>query len=89
MPPLIAIGDSALIDAGRIVAVVPRRSAPIERLLRQYPPERVLNLTHGYPRRSVIIFEDGTLALISLSTAALRDLLRAHMEVIDGQPDVS
>lgn len=87
MPPMIAIGETALIDAGRIIAVVPRRSAPVIRMLKTFPRERILNLTYGYPRHSVIVFDDGTIAFISLTVETLRDVLRRYMVVVDVEPD--
>lgn len=75
MGRLLRMGEGGLLDAGRIVAVARARSAPVRRLLKHADASRVLDLTYGYPRESVVLLEGGWLALISLTPQALLNML--------------
>jgi regulator of extracellular matrix RemA (YlzA/DUF370 family) len=87
MAPFLYIQPGLLLDTARIVAVMPSRSEPVKRFIRVTSPGRVLNLQHGYSRRSVILLENGQLVYSSLRVEQLRDVLATLMEVIDVQPD--
>ncbi|NLF78341.1 MAG: DUF370 domain-containing protein [Chloroflexi bacterium] len=69
----IAVGYGGLLDAERVVAAVRARSAPVKRLLDAAGPDQIINLTYGYPRKSVVLLDTGHLALLPL---AFDDLLR-------------
>ncbi len=73
----ISLGPGGLLDAARIVAVARARSAPVKRLLEAAGPQRVLNLTYGYPRQSVALLDNGCLAVLSLSVEELLERLNA------------
>lgn len=62
----IMVGPGGAIDAAHVVAVVSAHSEPVKRLLQMIPKERVLNMTYGYPRRSVLMFDNGCLAIVSM-----------------------
>jgi len=87
MTPFIFIKPGMLIDVGRIVAVMPARSEPIKRFIRVTNAGRVLNMQHGYPRRTVILLESGQLVYSSLTVDQLRDALLQKAEVVDVEPD--
>lgn len=65
MPRMIILGRGGAIDADRVVAVAPFKSKPIKRLLNAVGPARVINLTYGYPRQSVVVLDNGYLAVTS------------------------
>ncbi len=65
MPRMIILGRGGAIDADRVVAVAPFKSKPIKRLLDAVGPARVINLTYGYPRQSVVVLDNGYLAVTS------------------------
>ncbi len=49
----------------------------VKRLLEAAGPQRVLNLTYGYPRQSVALLDNGCLAVLSLSVEELLERLNA------------
>lgn len=86
MPRMLILGRGGAVDANRVVAIVPARSAPVKRLLEAAGPGRVLNMTYGYPRQAVLLFDNGYLAVVSRT---VEELTRAvHMEEgeSDGRP---
>lgn len=72
----ITLGPGGVLDAEHVVAVTPARSAPVNRLLKAAGQARVINLTYGYPRRTVVLLDNGFLALVALSTEELADVLK-------------
>lgn len=87
MADFILIGDHTLINTRRIMAAVSVRSQPIQRLLKTYPRERLFDLTFGYPRSAVLLFDNGRLGLISLNLTHLSELLKSDEEVIRVRPE--
>lgn len=86
MTRLVSLGRGGAIDLDHVVAVARANSAPIKRLLESAGPSRVVNLTYGEPRQSVILFDNGCLAVVSLSVeAVLNTLARAEERRIDVQ----
>lgn len=83
MSAWITLGRGGIVDTRRILAVASARSAPVKRLLKRIEPERVVNLTYGYPRESVILLEEGWLVLVSLTI----DQLSAQLESERIDPD--
>ena len=75
---MIFLGRGGIINAERVVMVAAARSEPVKRLLASTPEERILNLTYGYPRESVILFENGYLAVISQTVEALAEVLESE-----------
>lgn len=75
MPKLVSIGRGGAIDLDQVVAVARASSAPIKRLLEAAGPSRVINLTYGEPRQSVVLFDNGCMAVVSLSVEAVLHLL--------------
>jgi regulator of extracellular matrix RemA (YlzA/DUF370 family) len=71
----IQVGEGGVIDKRRVVAIGRVRSAPILRLLKSTDPTRILVLTYGYPRQSVLLLDNGYLAIVSTS---LEDLLATY-----------
>lgn len=63
MTKMILLGAGGSINPDQVLMIASLRSAPIKRLLKLAPPEKVINLTYGYPRRSLVIFENGMLVI--------------------------
>ncbi len=78
----IVVGRGGILDAAHVVAIARARSAPVKRLLEAAGPARVINLTYGYPRQSVVLLDNGFLAVVTLS---VEDLAR-HLQ-LEEEPD--
>lgn len=75
-PGWIDVGRGGVISASRVIAVARANSAPIKRLLQAVGPARVLNLTYGDPRETVLILENGYVAVTGVSMEALIQRLK-------------
>lgn len=62
---MISLGEGGAIDAARIILVTPYRSRPIHRLLAKTDPAKVVNVTYGYPRESVLLLDSGYIVIAS------------------------
>ena len=71
MAYLMQLGHGGALDPTRIVAIARAKSAPVKRLLEAAGPGQVINLTYGYPRQSVVLLDNGYLAVISLTIEEL------------------
>jgi extracellular matrix regulatory protein A len=71
----VMMGMGGAVDAEKVVAVVSAQSTPVKRLLKTTPKERVFNMTYGYPRRSVMLFDNGYLAVVSMPVDELAEHL--------------
>lgn len=65
MPHVLILGRGGSINADRVIAIAHGKSAPIMRMIQATDPSRVINLTYGYPRRSVLILEGGFIVISS------------------------
>lgn len=74
MPRMIILGRGGSVDADRVVAIAPFKSKPIKRLLDAVDSGKVLNLTYGYPRQSVILLENG---FVVVTSRTVEELVRA------------
>lgn len=72
MSKWIDIGRAGMIDADRVIAIAKIHSEPIKRLIEATDPQALLNLTFGEPRESILIFENGLVVILSLSTQELK-----------------
>jgi regulator of extracellular matrix RemA (YlzA/DUF370 family) len=61
------IDDAGLVALGRVVAVGPSDSGGMERLLRATPDDRLIILTGGRKRRSVLVLDSGHLVVTALT----------------------
>jgi regulator of extracellular matrix RemA (YlzA/DUF370 family) len=84
MTKLILFGRGGAIAADRVVAVARASSAPVKRLIEAAGPTRVLSLTYGEPRQSVIMLDNGCLVIVSLSIDEVLDKLQEAQEVEGG-----
>lgn len=75
-PGWIEVGRGGAIAAARVLAVARANSAPVKRLLQAAGPGRVLNLTYGDPRETVLILDNGYLVVTGVSMDALLQRLR-------------
>lgn len=64
MTHLIHLGRGGVIDADQIVAIAQANSAPVKRLLEYMGPERVLDMTYGEPRGSLVLLRGGFAAIV-------------------------
>jgi regulator of extracellular matrix RemA (YlzA/DUF370 family) len=71
----IRIHDQGLIPADRIVAVGRAESAAARRLLGAVPLERIVGLTAGRRRQSIIILDSGHVVLTGLAVGEIEALL--------------
>lgn len=65
MTNMLLFGQGGAINPARVVLVASAKSTPIKRLLQVTAPDRIFDLTYGYPRGAVILFDNGCLALVS------------------------
>lgn len=78
MRHMVSLGEGGAIDAAYIVLVTPFKSKPIRRLLAQTDPARVLNMTYGYPRESVLLLDNGFIVIASQKAVDLAAALDTH-----------
>lgn len=71
----INIENQGIVTIDRIVAIAPADSAPIKRLLATLPLSKIISLTGGQRRRSVIVLDSDHVVLTSLSPSQLARLL--------------
>lgn len=89
MSRFVVIGRGGVINADDIVAIVPAKSAPVKRMLDAAHPAQVINMTYGYPRTAVIVFNNGCFALVSQTVASLAELLKVEERIADADDPVS
>jgi regulator of extracellular matrix RemA (YlzA/DUF370 family) len=61
------VGKGGILSVSRIVAVSRIDSAPIQRLVNAFAADRVIDLTYGRPRRSLIVLDSGHIAIVSMA----------------------
>lgn len=81
MSVLIMIGKGGSINPERVLMIASLKSAPVKRLLKHADPDKVINMTYGYPQRSLIIFDTGFMAVTHHETYALSRAVRQGREV--------
>ena len=72
----IQIGNVGMVLADRIVAVGPVESAPIKRLLAALPLDKIVVLTGGRRRQSVLVLDSGHVVVTALDVAEVEAALR-------------
>ncbi len=80
MTDWISLGRGGAIATQRVVAAARANSAPVKRLLAAAGPARILNLTYGDPRETVLLLDTGHLAIISQPLEVIVSLLQAKPE---------
>ncbi|MEL6525595.1 MAG: DUF370 domain-containing protein [Chloroflexota bacterium] len=84
---MISMGEGGSINADRVIAVASMASAPVKRFVDNTPPDKLLNLTYGYPRRSIVVFDNGFVAITRYPVEELDFAIRTKTEVNhDGLP---
>jgi len=73
----IVIEDYGIVMAQRVVALGRSDSAPMRRLVEALPLSKVIGMTGGRRRRSVIVLDSGHVVLTALPVARLELLLQA------------
>jgi regulator of extracellular matrix RemA (YlzA/DUF370 family) len=85
MTKLVLFGRGGAIAVDRVIAVARASSAPVKRLIEAAGPARVLSLTYGEPRQSVILLDNGCLVVVSLSIDEVLDRLQAVQNLEGGE----
>ena len=80
------IDDAGLIALGRIVAVGPAESGGMERLLRATPDNRLVILTGGRKRRSVLVLDSGHVIVTALTVEQIGDYEPRMKRITPGSP---
>jgi len=75
MAQWITVGQGGVIDTNRVAAVANARSAPVKRWLENTDPVRIINLTYGHPRQSIILLDNDYLIIVPISPNELTRLL--------------
>lgn len=76
-PGWLAIGEAGFIQKERIVSIAPANTAPLRRLLKATPPERIVILTSGQRRQTAVLLDSGHLILTALTLAEWQALLHS------------
>lgn len=82
---ILIMGRGGAINAERVVAIAPAKSAPVRRLLEAAGRGRVIDMTYGYPRQAIILFDNGYIAIVSRTVEELARALAGMTE--DGHAD--
>lgn len=61
---MLLFGRGGAINANRVVLIANARSSPIKRLIKTINQDLIFDLTYGAPCQTVILFENGTIALV-------------------------
>ena len=80
-PPWLWLADEGWVPRRRIVAICWVESAPIRRLLAQTEATRIVTMTGGRRRQSVVILDSGHLLVTALTLRQWREQL-----FISGEP---
>jgi regulator of extracellular matrix RemA (YlzA/DUF370 family) len=64
MGPWIDVGQGGVVNLNRVVAVARYKSLPVRRLLDAIGPEKMIDLTAGRAKRSVILLDNGYVAVV-------------------------
>ena len=67
----IEIEDQGMVMEERIVAIGPAESAPMRRLIAAVPEERIIILTGGNRRQSILIMDSGHLIVTAIPIPTL------------------
>lgn len=81
----ITIDDGGLLAAERIIAVVMVDAAPIRRMLRMLPPEKVVTVTGGRKRKTAVLFDSGHLVVTSLTLDEVQQLIKETASAAGGE----
>lgn len=72
----LTIDDVGAVDAGRVTAVMRADTGGAARLLRVTPPARVVALTGGRKRRSLLVLDSGHVVVTALTVEEVVERLR-------------
>lgn len=70
---LVEVDTGAVINLDKLVAAGLASSAPVRRLLRAAGEGRVIDLTYGGPRQTMLVMDSGHLILLAVPPATVRD----------------
>lgn len=83
MPNMLMMGEGGSINPERVLLVASLKSAPIKRLVKYTEGNKVINITYGYPQLSVIVFDNGMIAVTCYPVEELSAALRRERELVD------
>lgn len=81
MPNIILMGAGGSINPDRVLMIASLKSAPIKRLLKYVDPDKIINMTYGYPQRSLIIVDNGMIVITRYEVEELSMAIRSGKEV--------
>lgn len=81
MVNMISMGRGGSINPQHVVMVASLKSAPVKRFINELDSGRLINMTYGYPQKSIIIFENGMVAITRYDAGELAIAIRIGKEV--------
>ncbi len=81
MPNIIMMGEGGSINPERVLMIASLKSAPIKRLLKYVESSKIINMTYGYPQRSLMIFDNGMVVITRFEVEELSMAIRSGKEV--------
>lgn len=70
------VGKGGILSVSSIVAVSRIDSAPIQRLANAFADDRIIDLTYGRPRQSLVVLDSGHVAFVSMAPQMVLSRLR-------------
>lgn len=85
---LISVGSGSYILASRIVGILSPKSSPMRRLREEAKAEnKLIDVTHGKPTRSILVLDSNHIVLSSTSSDTMRQRFLASFQSMDGAMD--
>jgi len=78
---MMLMGEGGSITPERVIMVASLQSEPVKRFLKYTDAKMVVNMTYGYPQRSVIVFDNGMVAVTRYTVEQLTTAINRGEEV--------
>lgn len=78
---VILMGEGGGINPARVILVASMKSAPVKRFVKHTDPGKVINMTYGYPQRSIVVMDTGTVIITCYDVYELTHAIRQGKEV--------
>lgn len=78
---MMLMGEGGSITPERVVMIASLQSEPVKRFVKYTDAKQVVNMTYGYPQRSVIVFDNGMIAITRYSVEELTTAINHGEEV--------
>ena len=76
MGRFVVVGTGGILAIDRVVVIARADSAPVRRLVEAVGRDRVVDLTFGQPRRSVVVLDSSHVVAVSLTPGELLDKMQ-------------